>query len=229
MLPTWILIVSTLISRLDTIFAVPMLEHLYAEDAKAYPPFTKTFSTRETRSTLSPSDNGTRSGLQAWPSSRYNLALPDGFYLRISAERYTHASRPQSRDLQGFIFEFADNIESEYPPPGLSPQKASQVYYDIDSFTKFEIQERVLGVLSSRAPTAILIKALTKIAVQVRKYGPPGSLVAIICQPRSGLMPARTFNGIYLEILQLESNGTDMITLDRRIDSLGTSKESLNR
>lgn len=229
MLPTWILIVSALISRLDTVLAVPMFERLYAEDAKAYPPFAKTFSTIETRSTLSPSDNGTGSGLQAWPRGRYYLALQDRFYLDMTATRYTHAPPPQSRHLQGFIFEFADNIESEYPPPGLSPQRASQFYYDMDSFTRFNIEQSVVGVLASRAPTAILIKALTKIAIQIRKHGPPESLNAIIFQTRSGLIPLKSFNIINLDILQLESNGTDTITFDRTIDSLGTPKENLNR
>ena len=224
MLPTWILIVSGLISQLETVFAMPMFEDLYAEDAKASPPFSKTSSTVETRSTLSISDNGTYLGLQAWPRGRYRLALPDKFYLQISATRYTHAFPPLSRHLQGFIFEFADNIESEYPPPGLSPQRASQAYYDTDSFTKFGIQERVLGVLARRAPTAILIDALTKIAVQIRRHGPPESLNGFIYQTGSGLIPVKSFNLITLQIRQLESNGRDTNSWDRRIDPSRTGK-----
>ena len=212
MLRTWILIVSALISRLETVFAVSMFEDVYAEDAK-------TLSTMDTRSTLSPGDNGTYLGLRAWPRGRYQLALPDKFYLQISAARYTHPSPPLSRHLQGFIFEFADNIESEYPPPGLSPQRASQAYYDTDSFTKFGIEERVFGLLASRAPTAILINALTKIAVQIRRHGPPESLDGLIYQTRSGLLPVKCFNLITLEILQFESNGTATNPLDRSIDS----------
>ena len=203
-----------------------MFEDVYAEDAKAVPPLAKTFSTR---STLSPSDSGTDTGLQAWPRERYRLLLPDKFYLQISATRYSHSPPPLSRHLQGFIFEFADNIESEYPPPGLSPQRASQVFYDLDSFTKFGIEEKVYGAIASRAPTAILIKALTLIAVQIRKYGPPESLTGFIYQSGSGWLPIKGFNIIILEILQLESNGTDRITLDRRTDSFGTSKEKFNR
>ena len=229
MLRTWLLVVSALISRLETVFAESMFEDVYAEDAKALPPLAKTLSTIDTRSTLSPDDNGTYSGLRAWPRGGYRLALPDKFYLQISAARYTHPSPPLSRHLRGFIFEFADNIESEYPPPGLSPQRASQAYYDIDSFTKFRIQERVLGLLASRAPTAILIDALAKIAMQIRRHGPPESLNGLIYQTRSGLLPAKSFNLITLEILQFQSNGTATNSLDRSIDSSRASKENLNR
>ncbi|KAL8797740.1 MAG: hypothetical protein Q9195_000092 [Heterodermia aff. obscurata] len=222
MLPTWILLVPALISRLNPVFAVPISEDLYAQDAKAIPLFAKNFNTRETRSTLmSPSNNGTDSGLQAWPRGRYSLALVENFYLQIKAERYTRASPPLVRRLQGFIFEFADNIESEYPPPGLSPQRASSGYYDLESFTKFEIDERVFGMFASRAPTAILINALTKIAVQIRRHGPPELLHGFIYQPRPGLIPVKSFNLITLEIHQIESHATDIATLNRRIDSSG--------
>ncbi|CAF9907246.1 MAG: hypothetical protein HETSPECPRED_007080 [Heterodermia speciosa] len=226
MLPTWILIVPALISRLN---AVPIFEDLYAEDLKASQPFPRTFSTMETRSTSSPGDNSTDSGLQAWPRGRYRLPLHDNFFLVISASPYTRASAPLSRRVRDFIVEFADNIESECPPPGLSPQQAAQAYYDTDSFTKFEIVESVPGIIASPAPTAILISALNSIAVQIRNFGPPQSLTSSICQRRTGLIRVKYFNIITLDIFQLESNDTGMITLDRRIASLGASKVNFKR
>ena len=229
MLPPWILIVPALISRLDAVLAVPMFEDIYAEDAKAGPPFAETFSTTETRSTLSPSDNGTALGLQAWPRGRYTLALTEDFFLEVSAERYAHASRPLSRHLQSFILEFSINVESEYPPPGLSPLRAFQVFYDTDSFTKVEIGQQVIGLLATRAPTEVLIKALATVAEQIRKHGPPESVTALIFKPRSGFIKIKPFNFIALDILQLESNGTDTSTSDRSIDFLETLGENLNR
>ena len=220
MLPPWTLIVSALISRLDAVFAVPMFEDIYAEDAKAGPPFAETFSATETRSTLSPNDNGTALGLPAWPLGRYTLVLLENFFLEVTAERYAHASPPLSRHLQNFVFEFSINIESEYPPPGISPLRATQVFYDTDSFTKVQIGELVIGLLASRAPTAILIKALATIAEQIRKHGPPKTLSGLIFQPRSGLIKIKAFNFITLDILQLESNGTDTSISDRKKDRL---------
>ena len=229
MLPTWILIVPALISRLNAVFAAPVVEDLYAEDVKASPPFPRTFSTMETRSTSSPGDNSTDSGLQAWPRGRYRLPLHDPFFLVILASPYTRASAPRSRRVRDFIVDFARNIESECPPPGLSPRQAAQAYYDTDSFTKFDILESVPGIIATPAPTAILVSALNSIAEQIRNFGPPQSLTSSICQRRTGLIHVKFFNMISLDILQLESNDTGMITLDRRTASLGASKVNFKR
>ena len=72
-----------------------------------------------------------------------------------------------------------------------------------------------MGVMASRAPTAILCKALAMIAAQIRKYGPPGLLHGFIYQNgNSRFMPVKAFNLITLEISQLGSNGTYLAALN---------------
>ncbi|KAL8704373.1 MAG: hypothetical protein Q9201_002475, partial [Fulgogasparrea decipioides] len=66
--------------------------------------------------------------------------------------------------MQGLIYTFAADIEAEYPPPGLSPLKASLELYDTDSMSKLEIIEEVGGMISRPAPTAVLVNALSQLA-----------------------------------------------------------------
>lgn len=58
--------------------------------------------------------------------------------------------------------------------------------------------------LSSRAPTAIPLKALGKMAVEIESYGPPGPLTAAMAM-KQRIMLAKNYNMIQLKIAPLNA------------------------
>ena len=124
-------------------------------------------------------------GLRRWPNKQYTVSLRDGWFLAISAESYTLNPRPASPAFQQLIYQFSDDIEAAYPPPSLSPRRASLEYYDTDSFTEWGIVEAVDDIMGNLAPTEVLARALSRLAIDVGRYGPPLRLKSLILTKRN--------------------------------------------
>lgn len=148
--------------------------------------------------------NTTLLSFRPWPW-RYYIPLPYSYGLQLTVRAFAGPDPPAISLLQHFINDFADNIKSTNPPPGLSPQKAYQDYFDTDSFTKYQIFTDVDGLFASRAPSWILINALSKLVVELRRHGPPGQLSGLIIQSRKGRLPPRLFNSISFDIMPIGS------------------------
>lgn len=73
--------------------------------------------------------------------------------------------------LQDFLGEFRDNLESEYPIPGLVPSTARQSMVDVVSYSSWTI-EFCDTILGSRVPTEFAVCALDEMARLVGIYGP---------------------------------------------------------
>jgi len=138
-----------------------------------------------------------------WPTQFYALPLGDNFKLVIfSAYSYVKRPLPKISPIQDFIRDFSDNLEHAYPPPALAPKEAGQSYYDTDSFTRWDIREWVIPILSTKAPSKIVIAALVQIAREVAKHGSPALVDAIIVGPR-GSKEECGFNSLKLLITPL--------------------------
>ena len=153
-------------------------------------------------------------GLRPWPRKQYTVSLGGDWFFTLSAESYTLTPRPATSALQHFIYTFSDDIEAAYPPPSLAPPRATLEHYDTDSFTEWGIEEFVHSISGSPAPTEIVAKALSKIAIEMGRYGPPRRLSALILTPRNlpWLLKWKHYNliemGIYpMEAHSLQANG----------------------
>lgn len=130
------------------------------------------------RLTQHPNSNLT---ISPWPEFPYALPLTDGFSLNVySGTPYTQRPLPGIAELQGFIRDFAQNLEQAYPPPALAPREAGQTSYDTDSYTKWHVEENLIHFISSKAPTKIVLAALAQLAREVARHGPPAEVRALI-------------------------------------------------
>ncbi|KAL8830161.1 MAG: hypothetical protein Q9170_005866 [Blastenia crenularia] len=153
------------------------------------------------RSTSSINHSGL--GRPPWPDYFYTLRLIEGYYIAVKADRYQFLHPPSPKAIQSLIYDFSDDIEAAYPPPGLSPPKAHLDYYDMESLTKLEISEEAGTVItwSKPAPTKILLDALRKLAQECGRWEPPRMVHVFIAKKRSGSSDrADRFNAIQLSI-----------------------------
>ena len=149
--------------------------------------------------------------ISPWPNDHYFLPLINDYKLNIySATPYSRRPPPRVLLLQEFIRDFADNIEHAYPPPALAPIRGGQRYYDMDSFTKWRIEEAVLPIMGTSASTELVMLALAQISLQVASHGPPAELNTLIVGQKK---PGKYYpmNSIYLSVHPLgegEMRGT---------------------
>jgi len=141
--------------------------------------------------------------MSPWPTKFYALSLGDNFKLVIlTASSYVKRPLPKIAPIQDFIRDFADNLEHAYPPPALAPREAGQSHYDTDSFTRWSIREWVIPMISTMAPSRIIVAALMQIAREVAKHGPPALVEAVVVGPR-GSKKECSFNSLSLTITPL--------------------------
>ncbi|KAL8736882.1 MAG: hypothetical protein Q9181_002248 [Wetmoreana brouardii] len=129
----------------------------------------------------SPPSNTNHTLSLAWPRHSYTLTLVDGYFLVVyTVTPYIRLPLPLVSSLRAFIHSFADNLENAYPPPALAPKRAGQSEYDVrESFTEWQIKES-LPLPATAAPAKVVIAALLKLSLEVKKFGPPADLNAII-------------------------------------------------
>lgn len=117
-----------------------------------------------------------------WPAQPYEIQLHPRFgfpNLLILQAREFHGTRPVSvPSLQGFLQEFCDNIEQEYPVPSFVPRKAQQHTIDIQSYTAWSI-EFSEGILGHRMRTDVALVALHELARQLGSHGPSTILFSV--------------------------------------------------
>ncbi|KAL8829602.1 MAG: hypothetical protein Q9191_001929, partial [Dirinaria sp. TL-2023a] len=142
-----------------------------------------------------------------WPVNQYSLRLSDDFQLIIYPTKpYTQQPLPAVAPLKDFIRDFASNVKQAYPPPALAPRKAGQSCYDAESSTKWIIEELVLPITSSRAPTAIVLEGLKQFSLQVAQHGPPAeSSSLIVGRKKPGARKNYPFNALKFFIESLGS------------------------
>ncbi|KAL9595846.1 MAG: hypothetical protein Q9219_006188 [cf. Caloplaca sp. 3 TL-2023] len=181
---------TTLLLCYHTNFAIPLTTFHHDEELSNSSPHQNT-------TTTSPTPLGTT----PWPPWS-SIRLTDGYYIILLATSYKKSLAPSKLAIQGLISDFSDDIAAAYPPPGLSPPKATLAYYDMDSCTKMEIGEEARRLLLSRpAPTAVLLMALGKLAQEVGGHGVAGKVLVNIIRGRE------QFNKIYLVINELGLKG----------------------
>ncbi|KAL9596065.1 MAG: hypothetical protein Q9219_006051 [cf. Caloplaca sp. 3 TL-2023] len=133
--------------------------------------------------------------LTPWPKQSYSLTLKKNYRLYVvSVKPFTKDPPPSIPDLQAFIHDFSLNLLDNSPPPALAPRRAGQYRYDATSLTKWDIEEYVT-VLSTLAPTEIVVAAVERLKLEIQKHGPPAEFGALI----SGTGRA-TYNILKLEI-----------------------------
>ena len=149
------------------------------------------------RATLHTNSNLT---VSPWPENPYAIPLIDGFSLNVySVTPYTQRPLPGISELQGFIQDFAENLEQAYPPPALAPKEAGQTSYSTDSFTKWQIREYLLRFTSSKAPA--------QLAREVARHGPPADVKALITgRKTAGSERSYPFNCLTLNVSPLAVN-----------------------
>ena len=171
--------------------------------------------TRVPSCAISSSTRTDSSGRIPWPRSFYTIQLISGYSIAIQATGYKYSDAPSSTTVQNLILQFSNDIKSSYPPPGLSPVKASLDHIDVESATKLLISEEAsAGVFSSKpAPTAILVDALKKLALEVGKHRPSGSIDMMVTKKKDGSSwRLDQFNSVQLRIQKLALDGGSLIT-----------------
>ena len=148
----------------------------------------------------------TNLSMSPWPTKYYALPLGDNYKLVITLARpYVKRPLPHVSTIQNFFRDFAINLEHAYPPPALAPKEAGQSYYDTDSFTRWDIRESVIPLVSTTAPSKYIIAALLEIEHQVSRHGPPAFVEALLVGPR-GSKSEVGFNSIAFSMTPLERN-----------------------
>lgn len=142
-------------------------------------------------------------GLSPWPDYQYDIPLSSDYVLLVSGAPYYQAPKPPIPSIRRFIYEFMNDIEDAYPPPGLSPRRATLKHYDGIRFTVYRISEEVLPIFTSFAPSAILLEALNVLAGEIRNHGTPRTIIASITKNRGRFLPRELFNLIQLDIAPL--------------------------
>ena len=173
--------------------------------------------------TIQPHNDSTLVGVTPWPSGPYTLHLPSDYIFGIDGESYSDSPAPTTASIQRFLYEFSDNLESAYPPPSLSPLRARSTYYDLDSFTRYDLTADVLAIVGLRAPSATVGKALGKLAFEVGRHGAPQQLIGLISKHQRGLIPVRQYNLIRLVIQPLGEEGLRMGTSNQSGEFMATA------
>lgn len=81
-------------------------------------------------------------------------------------------------ELRRFLQDFADNIQRDYPVPGVVPRHASQFTIDIFSYTRWTVTIHE-GPVPDRLPTAVALTALDELGRQLGQHGPSEMIRAI--------------------------------------------------
>ena len=110
-----------------------------------------------------------------WPSAPYQIKLhprfssPNLIFFSIGIFRNRWPIRVPA--LQDFLGEFRDNLESEYPIPGVVPSVARQSMVDTESYSSWtiELSDTIFGL---RVPTEFAVCALDEMARLLGIYGP---------------------------------------------------------
>lgn len=110
-----------------------------------------------------------------WPPRPYQIPLYPrfGFFeLFISRVNEYHGTRSVTVPaLQGFLQEFRDNLEREYPVPGIMPRRAQQETFDPETYTVWTVTLNE-GFLGSSLPTEVAVLALDEIGRLLGSHGP---------------------------------------------------------
>ena len=169
----------TFYSRLANVLLLSA--HLVSSALGILPSLDHRWRERDTPAALGSLARSNASLSSRWPREQYSLRLNDDFQLNIyPAKPYAQDPLPRVALLKDFIRDFADNLREAYPPPELAPLKAGQFYYDTESYTKWQIEEIVLPITSSKAPTTIVLEALKQLSLEVAKHGPPAEFKSLI-------------------------------------------------
>lgn len=206
---------TLLFSCLALLRSVSMTESVSPPSASDSIPFDNLLKSQESSSQL---DNTTLTQ-SPWPSGPYEIRFSSDWFLGIIALPYISREGlppPTVPSIQNLLFEFADDIEAAYPPPALAPPRASKNSYDLGSCTKYTVSLTKFAILSSLAPSEIVAKALSKLAIEVRRHGPPKVLTAVIETSTTGRMiwKRKRWNVLVLEI---EPLGSGRSAEDRQI------------
>ena len=153
--------------------------------------------------TIQPHNDSANLGITPWPATPYTINLPSNFIFTIHAEPYSHSPAPATASIQRFVYEFSDNLENAYPPPNLSPRRAGSSYYDLYSYTRYDLTSEIVRIIGLRAPSETVGKALSKLAFEIGAHGPPRHLMGLISKGQRGWIPLRQYNVIWLVIRPL--------------------------
>lgn len=111
-----------------------------------------------------------------WPRGSYRIKLPShtgDFDLVIASTKSFSASRLVNvHTLQDFVRDFAANIEREYPIPAYVPRHVSQDYFDLDSYTRWDIRLNNVPFIGYKLLTERALLALNELARQLGIHGP---------------------------------------------------------
>ena len=166
---------------------------------------------------IQPHNDSTPVGFTPWPFLPHNLELPPNYIISISGESYSgspDSPAPTIASIQRFLSDFSDNLKSAYPPPNLSPQRASSFHYDLDSGTRYDLAAKVSGIIGLRVPSATVVIALSKLAKEIRRHGPPVILIGLISKSPGMLIPVRHYT-IQLDVRSLDEKGLQSGALDQ--------------
>lgn len=123
-----------------------------------------------------------------WPGHPFRVGLHSqtgDFELLIGVTNAFDARRPVNvPKLQAFVREFRDNIEREYPIPAYVPRRARQHHFDLDSYTKWNINLDE-GLFGYRLPTEWALLALNELARQLGIHGPAEMLFSVTKEGRT--------------------------------------------
>ena len=157
--------------------------------------------------TTQPRNDSTLVGVKPWSTEPYTLPLTPDYVFTIVGQDYLESPTPTAGSIVAFLNEFSDNLEREYPPPSLSPQRASSHHFDLDSFTRYDLTLEVIAIIALRAPSDIVGIALKKLAIEIRKHGAPDYVLGVTGKHQGGLFPVRHYNTIRLEVQPLGQRG----------------------
>lgn len=120
-----------------------------------------------------------------WPKDHYSIFLEgpgisryDAYFETVWGKRVATVPPVKLPELQLFVRDFAHELGEKYPVPGFIPHLARQVFIDVVSYTRWEVQIQE-SVLHARMPTELALAAFDQVVPLLSRHGPSEMLWTI--------------------------------------------------